>query len=109
MMRRYIHAHLTDPGFTVQKLARRHRVSVRRTYALFEQAGSTPAAYLREQRLLEAGAMPSDPACNGPSVTDISAAVGFAEDQTFRLAFKRQYGTTPALCRRELQAPRTEP
>ena len=65
MMRRYVREHLADPRLQVEELARRHYVSVSHVYSLFERIGTTPAAYLREQRLLAAQVMLSDPGTPG--------------------------------------------
>jgi AraC-like DNA-binding protein len=101
MMRTHVGEHLADPDLRVEELARRHHVSVRRAYTLFERIGTTPGAYLREQRLLAAQAMLSDPRHGGRRMSDIAAAVGFHELRTFERAFLRQYGMTPGSWRRE--------
>ena len=76
-------------------------MSVRQAYTLFERIGTTPGAYLREQRLLAAQAMLSDPRYDRLAISSIAAAVGFLDLSTFERAFRRQYGTTPAGWRRE--------
>jgi AraC-like DNA-binding protein len=101
MMRTHVREHLADPGLRVEELARRHFVSVRRAYTLFERIGTTPGAYLREQRLLAARTMLSDPRCDRLAISSIAAAVGFLDLSTFERAFRRQYGTTPTGWRRE--------
>lgn len=101
LMRRHIREHLADPRLTVAELARRHHVSVRHTHALFSRIGVTPAAYLREQRLLAARAMLSDPKHDARPVAEIGAAVGLDRLRTFERAFQRQFGTTPARWRRD--------
>jgi AraC-like DNA-binding protein len=101
MMRTHVRNHLGDPGLRVEELARRHHVSVRQAYILFERIGTTPGAYLREQRLLAARTMLSDPRHDWRRLSDIAAAVGFLDLSTFERAFRRQYGTTPAAWRRE--------
>jgi transcriptional regulator GlxA family with amidase domain len=63
--------------------------------------GTTPGAYLREQRLIAAQAMLSDPRHGWLRVSDSAAAVGFLDGRTFERAFRRQYGMTPASWRRE--------
>ena len=107
MMRRYVRDHLADRDLTVEKLARQHHVSVRRAHALFGRIDATPGAFVREQRLLAARALLSDPRRDGRAVPDIAAAAGFAELRTFERAFRRQYGMTPAQWRRERSVPRT--
>ncbi|WP_433299631.1 helix-turn-helix domain-containing protein [Pseudonocardia sp. CA-142604] len=101
MMRMHVREHLADPRLRVTELARRHHVSVGRVYTLFERIGTTPGAYLREQRLLAAQAMLSDPRYHRLTMSNIAAAVGIHDLSTFERAFRRQYGTTPAGWRRE--------
>jgi AraC-like DNA-binding protein len=101
MMRRHLREHLADPHLRVEELARRHHVSVSHVYTLFERIGSTPAAYLREQRLLAARTMLSDPRHAWLTTSDIAAEVGFGDRRTFERAFQRQYGMTPRCWRRE--------
>jgi AraC-like DNA-binding protein len=100
MMLTHVREHLADPHLTVEELARRHHVSASHVYTLFERFGITPGVYLREQRLLAAQAMLSDPRYARLSMPDIAASVGFVECRTFLRAFRRQYGTTPASWRR---------
>jgi AraC-like DNA-binding protein len=95
-MRVYAREHLADPRLRVEELARRHHVSVRYVYSLFARIGTTPGAYLREQRLIAAQMMLSDPRWAWLGTSDIAAAVGFVNLRTFERAFQRQYGTTPA-------------
>jgi AraC-like DNA-binding protein len=101
MMRMHVRKHLADPDLRVEELARRHHVSVRHAYTLFERIGTTPGAYLRQQRLVAAQAMLSDPRHGGRRMSDIAAAVGFHELRTFERAFLRQYRMTPGSWRRE--------
>ena len=101
MMRMHVRDHLADPHLRVEELARRHHVSVSRLYTLFEMIGTTPGAYLREQRLIAARAMLSDPSYARFGISSIAAAVGLLDLSTFERAFRRQYGTTPAGWRRE--------
>ncbi|WP_433295245.1 helix-turn-helix domain-containing protein [Pseudonocardia sp. CA-142604] len=101
MMRMHVREHLDDPDLKVEELARRHHVSVGRVYSLFARIGTTPAAYLRDQRLLAARTMLSDPRNVRRRVSDIAAAVGFLDLRTFERAFRRQNGMTPVSWRRE--------
>jgi AraC-like DNA-binding protein len=101
MMRMHVREHLADPDLRVSELARRHHVSVRHAYNLFERIGTTPGAYLREQRLLAAQTMLSNTRYARLAISSIAAAVGFLDLRTFERAFRRQYATTPAGWRRE--------
>ena len=101
MMLMHVREHLADPHLQVDELARRHNVSVSHVYTLFERIGTTPGAYLREQRLRAAQAMLLDQRYAWLDTTDIAAAVGFVEPRTFQRAFRRQYGMTPGSWRRE--------
>ena len=101
MMLVHVREHLADPRLQVEELARRHNVSVSHVYTLFERMGTTPGAYLREQRLRAAQVMLSDPRNAWLGTSDIAAAVGFLERRTFLRAFRRQYGMTPSSWRRE--------
>jgi AraC-like DNA-binding protein len=105
----HIRENLTDPHLHVEELARRHHVSVSHVYTLFEQLGTTPGAYLREQRLLAAQAILSDPRYTWLGTADIAAAVGFCERRTFERAFRRQYGMTPTSWRRAHRHPESPP
>jgi len=101
VMQTHVRDHLADPHLRVEELARRHHVSVRHAYDLFARIGTTPGAYLREQRLLAAQAMLSDPRRDRMRMSDIAAAVGILDRTTFERAFRRQYGVTPGGWRRE--------
>ena len=101
MMRTHVRKHLADPQLRVEELARRHHISVRHAYNLFERIGTTPGAYLRQQRLLAARTMLSDPRYDHLPIPSIAAAVGLLGLSTLERAFRRQYGTTPAGWRRE--------
>ena len=105
MMLMHVREHLADPNLQVGQLARRHHVSVSHVYTLFERIGSTPGAYLREQRLLAAQAMLSDPRYAWLGPPDIAAAVGFRDRRTFDRAFRRQYGMTPSGWRLRIATP----
>jgi len=101
MMQTHVREHLSEPHMRVEELARRHHVSLSHVYALFDRIGTTPAAYLREQRLIAARVMLSDPRYARLGTSDIAAAVGFLDRRTFERAFRRQYGMTPGGWRRE--------
>jgi AraC-like DNA-binding protein len=101
LLREHISAHLADPDLTVTALARRHHISVRQVHAVFARAGTTPAGFVRQQRLAAARRLLADPAAARRTIAGVAAEVGFPELRTFERAFQRQYGTTPARWRRD--------
>jgi AraC-like DNA-binding protein len=105
VMRRHIREHLADPHLRVEELARRHHVSVSYAYTLFERIGTTPGAYLRDERLLAAQAMLSDRRHDRLRISDVAAAVGILDLRTFERAFRRQHGMAPGWWRRERATP----
>jgi AraC-like DNA-binding protein len=102
VLREHIRRHLHDSDLTVTELARRHHISVRQAHAVFARAGSTPAEFVRLERLRAARRLLADPTDRRRTVAAIANAVGFAELRTFERAFHREYGLTPAQWRSEL-------
>ncbi|MCL6737478.1 helix-turn-helix domain-containing protein [Streptomyces neyagawaensis] len=95
-MRSSVLEHLSDPAFTSAALARRHGISLRYAADLFTEAGTSPAAYIRDQRLKAAHRALRDPRQSHRTIAAIAAGLGFTDRTTFTRAFVRQYGVTPA-------------
>jgi transcriptional regulator GlxA family with amidase domain len=97
-VQRWVAAHpAEDHG--VGRLALRAGMSPRHFARLFRaETGLTPAAYVETvrieagRRLLESGAL---------ALKQVAGACGFQDADTFRRAFQRQVGTTPAEYRRQ--------
>jgi AraC-like DNA-binding protein len=87
-------------------LARRHGLSERSIYLLFERAGLSLARYIVDERLKRAFAMLHDPACTEMKISDVAFAVGFGDLTTFNRAFRRRYADTPQAVRRSRGTPR---
>lgn len=98
-MKAYVRDHLADPRLTPEILARRHRVSSRYTAALFAADGSSPAAFIRAERLRVARRLLSDPRYTGLTVSAVAVHCGFTDRTTFTRAFVRVYGRTPGALR----------
>src|SRR5262245_43711350 len=60
MMRTHVRENISDITLDVAELARRHHVSTRYAHTLFARIDTTPAAFIREQRLRRVHAMLSD-------------------------------------------------
>jgi AraC family transcriptional regulator, transcriptional activator FtrA len=94
-------AHL-EQALDVSALAKQAAMSERTFLRRFQESvGVTPAAWLQRERLfraqslLEAGAM---------SLDDVASQCGFVSPETFRAAFKRVLGTSPAAYRSRLKS-----
>lgn len=91
----FLRAHATDRGLDMERVARRHFVSRRRLYQVFEQAGLSPATFLRSERLRLAARTLADLRASARTVEQIGYASGFGDPSTFTRAFRRMYGCTP--------------
>ncbi|WP_110590170.1 AraC family transcriptional regulator [Microbacterium suaedae] len=91
----FLRENLATRGLSMDEVASRHFVSRRRLYQAFESVGTTPAAYLRAERLRCASSMLVDPAQRRMTIENIAYACGFDDATTFTRAFRREYGRTP--------------
>ena len=99
VLRAHVTENLDDPGLSVSSIARLHQVSVRYVHNVFGEAGITPAAYIRQERLTRAARLlESSP---GLGVMDVAVRCGFTDVTTFTRAFKRRYGLPPGRWRAE--------
>jgi PAS domain S-box-containing protein len=81
----------TDPALDPALVARTHHVSLRLLQALFADTGSSPARFIRDQRLTHARQLLS----GGESITRAGGLSGFPDPGTFTRAFRRRFGCTP--------------
>ena len=98
-MREYVTAHLADPDLSPTLLARVHGVSPRYATELFADSGTSPAAFIRAERLRAAHRALTDPRQSNRPIAVIATRCGFLDRPTFTRAFVRQYGVTPAQVR----------
>lgn len=96
----YIEDHLFDPDLTIAQVSADLGVTARWLQSLFAQKGTTPARYILEERLTEAGRRFSDPAFRTQSVTMIAFDLGFGDLTYFGRAFRARYGISPRDFRR---------
>ncbi|WP_329240675.1 helix-turn-helix domain-containing protein [Streptomyces sp. NBC_01478] len=94
-MQTYVRDHLSDPRLTLTELARFHGVSVRYTNELFAAEGSSPAAFIRAERLRAAHRLLADPRYSALTVSTVATRCGFGDRTTFTRAFVRAYGLPP--------------
>jgi AraC-like DNA-binding protein len=93
-------ANFSQVRLSAKTIAKRHGVSERYVYLLFEQNGLSFSRLVTEERLKRAMIMLLDPACSAMRISDIALAVGFGDLTTFNRAFRLRYGDTPRDMRR---------
>ena len=97
-----IHQDYAQP-LTLQKCARELRVNASYLSHLFSQAVGLPfRTCLTEVRIEKARELLSNPGLN---ISEVAAAVGYASDNRFRIAFKKATGLPPHLWRATLHMP----
>jgi AraC-like DNA-binding protein len=88
-------AHLGDGDLSAAEVAQRQRVSPRYVYKLFENQGFTFSSFVRDQRLLRAHRLLSDPRLAHRTIGAIAFDIGFGDLSYFNRTFRRRYGATP--------------
>lgn len=96
-VRRYVRAHLQDPGLDPSSIARAFAISVRALHSLFEDAEESVAALVRGERLRRCMDDLARP--DSGSVTAIAFRWGFCDAAHFSRVFKREFGLTPSAVR----------
>jgi AraC-like DNA-binding protein len=77
-----------DPGPLIDRIGCSRSYLTRQFHKV---TGITPGVYLRQLRLARARAL----LCEGRSIADVAADMGFADQPHLSREFKRAYGTTP--------------
>lgn len=104
-METFIRAHLDDHDLSPESIAGHHHVSLRYVHALFAETGTTPAAFIRTERLNRALHFLRDPRYGQLSVAAVGHRVGIPNVDTFIRAFRREFGMTPGDWRRTAAPP----
>ncbi|MFD3502680.1 helix-turn-helix domain-containing protein [Streptomyces sp. NPDC058676] len=96
----FIAGHLGDPELSPATVAAAHFMSLRSLHRLFQNQGTTVAAFIRHQRLARTRHELADPLAAGRPVHAIAARWGFPRPADFTRAFRAAYGMTPSDYRR---------
>jgi PAS domain S-box-containing protein len=91
-VRTFITENALDPHLDPTVVARNHHISLRLLQGLFADEGSSPARFIRDQRLIHARGLLSD----GESISRAGMLSGFSDLGTFTRAFRRRFGCTPS-------------
>lgn len=89
----YVEQHLAEPALGTRVLARAYGISERHLHRLFQSLQTTPAAWIRQQRLDRCrGDLRRSP---HTSITEIAYRWGFRDAGTFSKIFRKAFGVTP--------------
>jgi AraC-like DNA-binding protein len=98
-VRAHAQANLRDPELAPRTAAAAAGISVRYLHQLFQGAGTTFGAWVREQRLLRSHADIADAAQARRSISDIAFGYGFNDTAHFSRLFARRFGYPPSQLR----------
>lgn len=90
-MRSYIADHFRDPDLTPEQVANAHHISLRQAQRLFARDDISIAAFIRSVRLADAHRAIQ----SGTAIGAAAQRCGYTDTDSFRRAFKNQYGSAP--------------
>jgi AraC-like DNA-binding protein len=91
----YIRERLSDPALTPQSVAERHNISLRYLQRIFQENGTSPARWIRDERLARSRSELRDPRLNHLPVGLIGERAGLYQASHFSRLFRDRYGMTP--------------
>ena len=91
----YIRTHLADPDLAPSDIAHAITISERYLFSLFRETGSTPATWVRSERLAVARRQLADPRHAHRSIEEIGTSVGFRRASQFSRAFREEFSYSP--------------
>ncbi len=91
-IRTFITDNALDPALDPLVVAKTHHISLRLLQGLFADEGSSPARFIRDQRLVHARRLLNE----GEAISRAGSLSGFADLGTFTRAFRRRFGCTPS-------------
>ncbi len=97
----HITASLSDPGLSLESVARGQNLSTRTVQRLLAQQGLSFSTLVRERRLEGIGRDLADPGLRHVPIGALAARWGVHDQAWFSRAFRRTYGVTPTQFRRD--------
>ncbi|AXK37043.1 AraC family transcriptional regulator [Streptomyces armeniacus] len=94
-IRAFIQQRLHDPELSPAAVASAHHISVSHLHRLFQEQGTTVAAWIRQQRLEAASQDLADPRLFEQPVRHIATRWGFTHPAAFSRTFRNHYGVPP--------------
>jgi AraC-like DNA-binding protein len=98
-IKRFIEAHLRDPGLSAVAIAAALDLSPRYVRMVFTAEHEHVSAYILRRRLDECAKQLGHPLWRGRSITETAFDWGFTNTAHFTRAFKQQFGVTPTCYR----------
>ncbi len=92
----FIVEHLRDPALGPEAVASAHRISLRYLHRVFQQNGTTPRAFIKQQRLDRCRKDLADPALDHLTIHTIAARWGYPQPDGFSRAFRTATGMSPS-------------
>ncbi|MBZ6475183.1 helix-turn-helix domain-containing protein [Streptomyces griseocarneus] len=92
----FIVEHLRDPALGPEAIASAHRISLRYLHRIFQQNGTTPRAFIRQQRLDRCRKDLANPALAHLTIHTIAARWGYPQPDGFSRAFRTATGMSPS-------------
>lgn len=92
----FITANLASPELSPRTIAASHYISTRHLHSLFQEAGTTVSAWIKERRLEHCRADLLDPALGHRGVAAIATSWGFVDAAHFSRIFRNAYGVSPS-------------
>ncbi|MGR8008513.1 AraC-like ligand-binding domain-containing protein [Streptomyces hypolithicus] len=91
-MSAFVTEHLADPDLGPEALASAHHVSLRNMHRVFQDNGTTPRTFIREQRLDRCRRDLADPALRHLTIHAIATRWGYPQPHAFARAFRAATG-----------------
>ncbi|MEV6122168.1 helix-turn-helix domain-containing protein [Streptomyces sp. NPDC052077] len=107
-MQAFIRERLSDPDLCPTAVAQRHNVSLRYLQKMFHQHNTSPARWIRDERLARCRAELVDPRFDHLSIAAIGERSGFYGASHLSRLFRDRYGVTPREFRKSRGAVLTE-
>lgn len=95
--------HLSDPALSPSLLARQHNISLRYLQLLFQEQHTSPARWIRDERLRRCHDDLHNPRFAHLTVASIGERWGLPGASHFSRLFRERYQVTPRECRRRCQ------
>lgn len=97
----FMDGQLSNPDLSPGYVAAAHYISTRSLHKLFEDSGTTAAAWIRERRLAGARRDLADPLLADVPISSIGARWGLPDPAHFSRIFRTAYGCSPSIYRQQ--------